>query len=114
MGVEPWNVFLREIVPRAVLRAEVTDPYDTHMSSLAGMLRRLLVFEPELNTHPLVHAPAAFAVLQPLLAAGILATGLWLLTPGRAARSARGSIGPRRSASSCFCRLARRPTTCAR
>ena len=83
-GVEPWSVFAREIVPRAVLRAEVTDPYDTHMSSLAGMLRRLLIFEPELNPHPLVHAPAAFAVLQPLFAAGILATGLWLLTPGRA------------------------------
>ena len=83
-GVEPWSVFAREIVPRAVLRAEVTDPYDTHMSSLAGMLRRLLIFEPELNPHPLAHAPAAFAVLQPLLAAGILATGLWLLTPGRA------------------------------
>src|SRR6185369_11912773 len=26
----------------------------------------------------------AFAVLQPLLAAGILAAGLWMLTPGRA------------------------------
>ena len=83
-GVEPWSVFAREIVPRAVLRAEVTDPYDTHMSSLAGMLRRLLIFEPELNPHPLVHAPAAFAVLQPLFAAAILATGLWLLTSGRA------------------------------
>jgi hypothetical protein len=83
-GVEPWSVFAQEIVPRAVLRAEVTDPYDTHMSSLAGMLRRLLIFEPELNPHPLAHAPAAFAVLQPLFAAGILATGLWLLTPGRA------------------------------
>ena len=83
-GVEAWNVFAREIVPRAVLRAEVVDPYDTHMSSLTGMLRRLLIFEPELNPHPLVNAPAAFAVLQPLLAAGILATGLWLLTAGRA------------------------------
>jgi hypothetical protein len=83
-GIEPWDVFAREIVPRAVLRAEVTDPYDTHMSSLAGMLRRLLIFEPELNPHPLAHAPAVFAVLQPLLAAGIVATGLWMLTPGRA------------------------------
>jgi len=83
-GVEPWDVYAREIVPRAVLRAEVTDPYDTHMSSLAGMLRRLLIFEPELNPNPLAHAPWAFAVLQPLLAAGILAAGLWLMTPGRA------------------------------
>ena len=83
-GVEPWVVYAREIVPRAVLRAEVTDPYDTHMSSLAGMLRRLLIFEPELNPHPLVHAPWAFAVLQPLFACAILAAGLWLLTPGRA------------------------------
>ena len=83
-GVEPWDVYLRQIVPRAVLRAEVTDPYDTHMSSLAGMLRRLLIFEPELNPHPLMHAPRAFAVLQPLFAMGILATGLWFLTPGRA------------------------------
>ena len=57
-------------LPRAVLRAEVTDPYDTHMSSLAGMMRRLLIFEPELNPHPLAHAPAAFAVLQPLLRRG--------------------------------------------
>jgi hypothetical protein len=83
-GVAPWEVYAREIVPRAVLRAEVTDPYDTHMSSLAGMLRRLLIFEPELNPHPLVHAPAAFALLQPLFTCAILAAGLWLLTPGRA------------------------------
>jgi hypothetical protein len=83
-GLQPWVTFAREIVPRAVLRGEVTDPYNTRMSSLAGMLRRLLIFEPELNPHPLAHAPWAFAVLQPLLAAGILAAGLWHLTAGRA------------------------------
>ena len=83
-GVEPWHVYAVEIVPRAVLRGEVTDPYDTHMSSLSGMLRRLLIFEPELNPHPLMHAPWAFALLQPLFVAGILAAGLWVMTAGRA------------------------------
>jgi hypothetical protein len=83
-GIEPWRVYVVEIVPRAVLRGEVTDPYDTHMSSLAGMLRRLLIFEPELNPHPLVHAPWAFALLQPLFVAAILVPGLWLMSAGRA------------------------------
>jgi len=83
-GIEPWRAYALEIVPRAVLRGEVTDPYDTHMSSVSGLLRRLLIFEPELNPHPLAHAPAAFALLQPLLTALILAPGLWLMTAGRA------------------------------
>lgn len=83
-GVEPWRAYAMEIIPRAVLRGEVTDPYDTHMSSASGLLRRLLIFEPELNPHPLAHAPAVFALLQPLLNASILVAGLWLMTAGRA------------------------------
>ena len=38
-GIEPWRAYALEIIPRAVLRGEVTDPYDTHMSSASGLLR---------------------------------------------------------------------------
>jgi hypothetical protein len=79
-GWEPWRVYLVEIVPRAVLRGEVVDPYALG-NTFTGLLRRLFVFEPELNPHPLVHAPAAFAVLQSTIAAALLAGGLWLVSP---------------------------------
>jgi hypothetical protein len=79
-GWEPMRVYAREILPRAVLRAEVTDPYSVHLSSFTGLLRRLLVYEPELNPHPLAHAPALFSVLQPLCGAAVLFAVLWAVT----------------------------------
>jgi hypothetical protein len=83
-GWEPLRSYVVEVLPRAVLRAEVIDPYSVHMSSVTGMLRRLFVFEPDLNPHPLVHAPAAFALLSSLFGAAILIGWLSLLAAGPA------------------------------
>ncbi|HEY4393486.1 MAG TPA: glycosyltransferase 87 family protein, partial [Polyangia bacterium] len=83
-GWEPLRVYIAEILPRAVGRGEVIDPYSTHLISFAGLFRRLFVSEPELNPHPAVNAPALFVVLQSLAMASIVVAGLGLLTPGRA------------------------------
>ena len=83
-GWEPLRVYLAEVLPRAVGRGEVVDPYSTHLISFAGLFRRLLVYEPALNPHPALHAPAVFAVLQSLAMASVVVAGLGLLTPGRA------------------------------
>jgi hypothetical protein len=80
-GWEPWRVYLVEVVPRALLRGEVVDPYELG-NGLTGLLRRLFVLEPALNPHPLADAPAAFALLQSAITAALLAGGLWLVGPG--------------------------------
>jgi Glycosyltransferase family 87/WD40-like Beta Propeller Repeat len=83
-GWEPLRVYVAEVLPRAVGRGEVIDPYSTHLISFAGLFRRLFVYEPELNPHPALHAPALFVVLQSLAVASVVVAGLGLLTPRRA------------------------------
>src|SRR5205814_657104 len=66
------------ILPRS-LRGEYNDPYITDLNSVTALLRRLFVAEPALNPEPLVHAPLVFVVLQPILQAAVLVTGVWAL-----------------------------------
>ena len=80
-GLESLRVYVFRILPRS-LRGEFADPYVTNMSSVTTLLRRLLIFEPELNPRPLTHAPIAYVVLQPILQAGLLFFGLWALDRG--------------------------------
>jgi hypothetical protein len=80
-GWEPLRAYAFEVLPRAVLRGELNDPYSVHMSSLPVLLRRLFVYEPELNPHPVAHLPALFAALRSLSGAAILVGGLALVTP---------------------------------
>jgi Glycosyltransferase family 87/WD40-like Beta Propeller Repeat len=89
-GYEAVRVYAVQILPRT-LRAECNDPYTVVFNSPTALLRRLLIAEPELNPSPVVHWPALFAILQPLVQAMIIVPGLWVLTPGRAT-AARESL----------------------
>lgn len=63
--------FSAHILPRA-LQGETLDPYNTGNGTLATLLRRTLVFEPELNPHPVWNAPGLFFFLQPFVTLLIL------------------------------------------
>lgn len=80
-GFEALREYLLRILPRS-LRGEYNDPYITNLNSVTALLRRLFVAEPGLNPGPLVHAPMVFVVLQPILQAAVLVTGVWALDRG--------------------------------
>ncbi|HSU30675.1 MAG TPA: glycosyltransferase 87 family protein [Bryobacteraceae bacterium] len=63
--------FLTHVLPRA-LKGETLDPYSAGTGTLSTLLRRTLMFEPELNPHPLWIAPWLFFFLQPLLTLTLL------------------------------------------
>ncbi|HEY1214883.1 MAG TPA: glycosyltransferase 87 family protein, partial [Bryobacteraceae bacterium] len=63
--------FLAHVLPRA-LKGETLDPYNAGNGTLSTLLRRTLMFEPELNPHPFWTAPWLFFFLQPLLTLTLL------------------------------------------
>lgn len=75
-GYEANRAYALEVLPRA-LRGEVIDPYSVEWNSLAALLRRLFIAEPDLNPHPLIFSPFAYALLQPLCTAFLLVCFLW-------------------------------------
>ena len=83
-GFASVRAFAVEVLPRA-LKGEDIDPYDAHWNSFTALLRRLLVAEPGLNPHPLVHFPAAYALLQPLAEGLMFVPFLWLMGSSRSA-----------------------------
>lgn len=81
-GYEANRVYVWEVLPRA-MRGETVDPYSASWQSVTALLRRLFIFEPELNPQPLMHWPAAYAYLQPLYQALLFVPALWLISPSR-------------------------------
>jgi hypothetical protein len=65
------------------LRGEGQDPYSVSWNSLTALLHRLFIAEPELNPHPTVHLPAAYAFLQPICQGLIFVPFLWLMSASR-------------------------------
>jgi hypothetical protein len=86
LGPEVLRVYATTVLPRA-LTGEVQDPYHPGNNSLTVLLRRLFVREPAWNPRPLVDAVGAYVVLQPIVQAALLASGLAILTSRR-----RGSV----------------------
>jgi hypothetical protein len=70
--------FFREVLPRG-LRGETIDPYSVAWNSLSALLRRLFIAEPELNPSPVVHAPALYAFLHPLIHGFIFVAFMWVI-----------------------------------
>jgi hypothetical protein len=70
-GCNAFVFYATEVLP-AGLRGESLDPYSTGWNSLTALLRRLLIYEPELNPSPVAHLPHLYAILQPLVHAVIL------------------------------------------
>jgi len=83
-GYETLRYYILDVLPRA-LAGEVIDPYDANWGSFTALLRRTFISEPELNPHPWVHMPAAYAVLQPLCQALLFVPTLWAITSARVA-----------------------------
>ena len=77
-GSEACQLYAREVLPRA-LRGEVTDPYNVAWNSFTALLRRLFVFEPELNSTPVAHLPSLYAFLQPAVHSVIFVVFLWAI-----------------------------------
>jgi hypothetical protein len=84
-GFEVNRVYVEEIIPRT-MRGDNVHPYHIDLSSFTGLFRRLFVFEPELNPHPYMHSPFAFAGLQAMTQALLFFPLMWLLTPRRATK----------------------------
>jgi hypothetical protein len=80
-GLELHKTYLVQILPWA-LRGEALDPYNLALNSLSALLHKLFLFEPAWNPHPLMHSPAVFAVLHPLLQLAALAPAIFLVRPG--------------------------------
>ena len=79
-GLELHRTYLVQILPWA-LRGEALDPSNLTANSLSSLLHKLFLFEPGWNPHPMIHAPAAFAVLHPLLQLAVLAPAIFLIKP---------------------------------
>jgi hypothetical protein len=70
------RTYILEVVPWA-LRGEGLDPYNLRASSITSLLHRLFIYEPQLNPHPVSHAPWLLAFMHPVLQMAVL--GLVLL-----------------------------------
>src|SRR5262249_34041331 len=70
-GKDACRVYALEVLPRA-LKGEVIDPYNVGWNSISSLLRRLFIFEPELNPSPVAHLPWLYAFLEPALYSVIL------------------------------------------
>jgi hypothetical protein len=77
-GAAGCRTYLREILP-LLLRGEIINPYSTDWDSLTAFLRRLFIFEPELNAAPIAHAPHLYAFLHSLSYAVILVAFFWAI-----------------------------------
>jgi hypothetical protein len=85
-GADACRTYFREILPWG-LRGEIIDPYATAWDSLNALLRRLFIFEPELNPAPVAHLPSLYALLHPLLHTLILVVFLWAIASKSTSRS---------------------------
>ena len=79
-GVALNRTYFLQVLPWA-MRGEGMDPYNLSANSISSLLHRLFIFEPEWNPHPLMHAPAMFAALHPLLQMLVLAPAILLVVP---------------------------------
>jgi Glycosyltransferase family 87/WD40-like Beta Propeller Repeat len=77
-GGDACRLYVFQVLPWA-LRGEVIDPYDVTWNSFTALLRRLFVFEPELNPAPVAHLPSLYAFLQPTVHGVIFVVFMWLI-----------------------------------
>lgn len=82
------HYYANQILPRA-LEGEIIDPYNSGNGTLATLLRRLFVLEPELNPQPLWNAPVVFFFLRPFASALIVLITLIGLAGDRAGNERR-------------------------
>jgi hypothetical protein len=80
-GWQANRVFVNQVLPWA-FRGEGMDPYNLSSGSIATLLHRLFVYEPQWNPNPSIHAAWLFALLLPLAQTLLFAPGLLLAVSG--------------------------------
>jgi len=78
-GIDAFSVYLHEVLPSG-LRGEIIDPYAIGWDSLNSLLRRLFIYEPELNPSPVAHVPYLCAFLRSVTYAVISVIFLWAIS----------------------------------
>jgi Glycosyltransferase family 87/WD40-like Beta Propeller Repeat len=78
-GASTMHTYLYQVLPRS-FRGEVLDPYNAQASSGSAFFHRMLLREPDLNPHPLLHSPLSYEILYPLWQAVLLAPLLCLVS----------------------------------
>jgi hypothetical protein len=79
-GVQANRVLVNQVLPWT-LRGEGMDPYNLSSGSIATLLHRLFIYEPQWNPSPSIHAPWLFAVLLPLTQTLLFAPAILLAKP---------------------------------
>ncbi|WP_158944211.1 glycosyltransferase 87 family protein [Granulicella sp. S190] len=79
-GEQVNKVLLAQVLPWS-LRGEGMNPYDPSTASIATLLHRSFIYEPQWNPHPTVHAAWAFAILLPLMQTVLFAPAILLVDP---------------------------------
>jgi hypothetical protein len=79
-GWQANRVLVSQVLPWT-LRGEGMDPYNLSSASIATVLHRLFIYEPQWNPHPSIHSPWLFAVLMPLAQTLLFAPALLLAGP---------------------------------
>lgn len=87
-GWQANRVLVEQVLPWT-LRGEAMDPYNLSSGSIATLLHRLFIYEPQLNPNPAIHAAGIFAVLLPLAQTALFAPALLLAQPGINTRRVR-------------------------
>ncbi|WP_433972545.1 glycosyltransferase 87 family protein [Tunturiibacter lichenicola] len=79
-GIQANRVLSIQVLPWA-MRGEGMSPYDISSASVATLLHRLFIYEPQWNPNPPIHAPWMFAILLPLVQTLLFAPALLLAKP---------------------------------
>ena len=74
-GWDGVRFYATSVMTRGV-DGSIVDPYNPGLGSMAVLLRRIFIPEPELNPHPLWNAPWAFFFLQTFYTLAVLALAL--------------------------------------
>jgi hypothetical protein len=79
-GWQANRVLVKQVLPWT-FRGEGLDPYNLSSASITTLLHRLLIYEPQLNPDPSIHAAWLFAVLLPFAQTLLFAPSLLLAKP---------------------------------
>lgn len=63
--------FVTGVLPRAAA-GEANDPFAPGLATPLSLIRHAFMMDPDVNPHPLIHAPAVVFFLQPLVTLGVL------------------------------------------
>jgi Glycosyltransferase family 87/WD40-like Beta Propeller Repeat len=83
LGTGIVQTYFGEILPRS-LAGEILDPYSAQSGSMAALLHRLFLYEPQLNPSPLWNSPLLYSLVYPAWQAVVFVSLFASLTPQRA------------------------------